>query len=694
MVLWNWKVTTAVRSDSEVSKQSFVSYRWFLATGMLDDKNIKWGAPFDSIPSRSNSEVAACKAKLDELSCVAKRAELVVQEMCGLDEAKFINIDMLVTHFCLQRIPESAEGNNHTSASLSRNAWKLNQVELFKKFGQMFGDRDTNPVQLPSKKELTKRAKVLLGSLLSTKPPSAGDEQRQSLPKNSYGFAVLDQGDSSNVLLAELLRGLLKAPAQSKEGKEIAKILCFVALKEARKRSSDVHLFGRFFDYTEKQLKQKCDNADMILKQLRLIEASLALSPRLYKNIVRVVLGESPIPGKTSDEPLFPDFKSLCSSDALDGSTLSQRSYGDRAIEQAIVRHMELRESLSSMSDSSLLLMTAVETVILSAACNHGLPVWNYDWSESFSLDNENAGLGMTWIAFGERLVQDVSKELSPERSKGSWETSCYEQILEYKAEPDTLAKKTILMLAKLLKKIRLSSPCFKSDHGLSGKVFHWFSEQVTCWSFALQLVDQGNEPLALTAVDFLDDVPSEERVEVRLVACFDEQGSQDVLGQAACVSKLRDFFQRNRGDSALSMIQQAMLKVDTNSGGWNRCLPTFWEDGPDDEILLKRLLCTGIRNLTVDEMMIAGAPLRRHKFTELVLNLRVNFLVSEFQDIELAGGGAIAVAGSFDTRNKDSHEIAQQDCHHGNSEKRKIEIVDVGESLIAMVADKKTRFV
>ncbi|KAL7559116.1 hypothetical protein ACA910_017527 [Epithemia clementina (nom. ined.)] len=666
--------------------------------GMLSDKSIVWGPPFDSIPSRSSSEVAACKAKLDEMLGVAKRAEEILQKMPQLEETKYINTDMLAVHFCLERV---VEGNN-SLAITGGFPWKLNQSALIAKYGRAFGNVEVFAAELPSKKELTKRAKVLLGSLLSSASDKESADQQQDQPKSLYGYAVLDQTERANFLLAEFLRGFLKAPVHSKEGKEVAKTLCVVALKEAQQRASDAQRFGRCHNFSDKQLKQKCDIADRIIKQIQLVEASLSLPARLYKNIVRAMLGEAPFHGKSSGEPLFPGFKTSVRKDPPPTTGTIQRSYGHRAIKHATLRKLQVEDGscLKSGKNTLYLFMTAVETVILSAACNHGLPVWKSEWHDLVSVDSKSSTQEMTWREFGQRLEKDVVNELSPMRPESSWESQCYEQILEYKAEPETLAKKTILMLAKLLQKIAVATPGLKSEHGLSSKVVKWFSDQVVSWSFALQLVDQANEPLALTAVDFLEDVSNEEKTDVCLVSCFDKQACRDMFCQIASVSKLRAVFLLNDSDTVLAMTQQAIMNLDRNDGEWRGCLPTNWNHGADDTILLKRLLNVGMRGLALTST--AGSTLQNLKLNELILNLRVNELVSEFYEFEQAGGGIADVRlrgqESTSSRTEVQPELAMQRCHAeadwSGESKRKIAIVDDGESLKAVMADKKTRFV
>ena len=610
MALSNWRATIAVRSDSNTYILDDCISRVLSFEGIVSDKRIVWGPPFDSIPPRSCTQVAADRVKMEELLSVAKRAEAFMQKMSGLEETKHINKDALARHFCLERVEYSQV--EISLPVVGEMTWKLNRRHLTEKYARLF--ENVPPADLPSKKELTKRAKMLLGSLLATRCEDQG-EQKSS--KYSNGFEVLDQTDNANFLLAELLRGLLKAPGQIK----ISKILCAVVLEEAQKRAAEAHQLGHALKLPGKLLKQKCDNADLLLKHILLVESSLAHPSRLYKNVLRVILGENPTPGKFAAEPLFPpDQKPPAVKDAPktpsvvrrinNGQKIAHvtgRSYGHRAIEQACERKIQLENvPVSKGSSSEYLWLTSAETFILSAACNHGLPVWKKDWSHLVSAENAIDHPEISWCTFGERLEKQVASALYSGRSAVALASACADQIREYKSEPETLAKKTVLMLAKLLKKISLPTSSFKSNDGLGGRVLEWFNMQVVSWSWSFQLVDEADDPLALTAVDFLDGLSREEKTEVHLVSCFDKQACRDVLGQIASVARLRSVFVFHRGDVVLAMIKEALLNLESSDDGWKEWRPNPWKTGLDDELLLRRLLYTGLHGVLKDECIVS----------------------------------------------------------------------------------------
>ena len=568
---------------------------------MIADKSISWGPPFDSLPPPSSD----AEVRKKELVTVAKRAEKFVRAMDSRDEAKYVNLDLLSTHFCLNRVADSSDSNCAT-VTVDKKEWKLNKKALMVKHQCFCGEMVA--IDLPHRKDLTKRAKVVLGSLMASSVEKKGDDLKHD-PKQSHGFTILDQSDVSNALLAELMRGVLKSPVNNKEGKEFAKTLCTAALAEAQKRVDDAREFVHDFDSSQKPMKMKCENLNSVLKHIRHVETSLSMPPRLYKNVLRVILGDSPIPGKSDGEPLFPPRRDPKASSNISPKVHcgSRMSYGHQAIEKSSLRMNQLGDSARPTNcHSPYLCLTAVENLILSAACSHGLPVWQEDWKKSVFVDNDSSGSEMSWKTFGCRLEKDVSLKLSRERSVHSWESLCYEQVLEYKAEPETLAKKTILMLSKLMKRIGLAVPGLKSERGLSVKVLKWFGGQVVSWSLSLHLVDQANEPLALTAVDFLDDMKSEDRSEVLLASCLDKQACRDVFAQISSMAKLRSSFMSSDRDSVLAMIQQAVMNLDPVDGGWKGHLPPAWNAGQDDGQLLTTLLCLGFKNVVYDKMTVS----------------------------------------------------------------------------------------
>ena len=183
---------------------------------ITNDTSIKWGAPFESSATKNDSNIAG-SSTLDELVAASNRAaDFLNAHHSSLEEIKGFNQTLVIRTYGLVR-PQNGEG--HT-----QHKWTVDMNKLLPSPSEG-GDQEN--AELPTKKDLVKRAKIVL-----TKTGNAAAIDKKSPENYEHDYAVLDQSERCNILLAEIMRGVLKTPASSK----FVKIMCTAALQEAEER--------------------------------------------------------------------------------------------------------------------------------------------------------------------------------------------------------------------------------------------------------------------------------------------------------------------------------------------------------------------------------------------------------------------------------------------------------------------------
>ena len=91
------------------------------------------------------------------------------------------------------------------------------------------------------------------------------------------------------------------------------------------------------------------------------------------------------------------------------------------------------------------------------------------------------------------------------------------------------------------------------------------------------------------------------------------------------------------------------------------------------------------------DGYQIAGVPLQLNGLNEFILSIRVNNLVTEFQEFDEAGYSKVGWNHGASSPEK---LLGDGEGTCSSEGKRKIEVIDVDNSYITVMEDKKTRFV
>jgi len=458
---------------------------------------------------------------------------------------------------------------------------------------------------------------------------------------------VLDQRDGANVFLAEILRAILKEPGQSK----LPKKMLIAAIEEADRRANS--LSAEPAAITNSAVAKQVQELRSIKEHIEDAKRHVAKSAVQYKNVIRVILGEEPQkPRKDSEhDQLFPPkrhvpaalkMKPAKSAAKRAPAKGASKTTGERAIAAARKRmHDSYLNGWTPREKPEYLELTEIETFILTAASSVGIPVWTEDFDSAFAAAASapaSVSSKLTWEAFGEHVVTlaekdfDAAKEVlekALETHRKVFDTtmesnaedhldrgvaqSTYDaaqhtysekedvarQALDYKCEPQVLAKKAIMLLAKIrdhMTPVLSSALTVRSDNGLGTKVVSWHSKEILRWATSLDLLDNNGKALAFTALDFYNDLPESERSVIEVASVLNKKGCRQVASQIALMSRLRSLFVRYKSGNLSEKIEKASKTIRTSGEKWEN-EPKTWSS-LHDVVLLNRLVDGGLTDV------------------------------------------------------------------------------------------------
>lgn len=372
------------------------------------DSSIQWGPPFD-LKAEVSASVPSTVAP-DLIEVAGRAASLLGKNEALLESVKSFDQDAVVRAYCLRRhVLESASAGGHGSSDSP--TWHVNMEGLMEAMGST-----AEPVDLPTKKDLTRRVKAVLSRASDPKDTNVA-------AKVEHNFAILDQSDRANTLLAQLLRGT----TLMKPGSTCTKMFD-LALDEAHKRIKDVEAKKKDSPERDKEiLANQEQDLRRIVSHIELAKRSQHRSARLSKNVIRVVLAQNPHPPKNPSEPYFPSEKIAPAPLNMAVQVSATKSTGELACEAAQQRMADQNNSRGSDTKlaagdtgggASLLKLTKVETQLVQAICCFGLPVWSEKWkvlleSSSSSVSGAQSSKRphlLTWNKIG-RCLSEISND-------------------------------------------------------------------------------------------------------------------------------------------------------------------------------------------------------------------------------------------------------------------------------------------
>lgn len=626
---------------------------------IADDNEIKWGPPFEVQADVAPTQKPPRLHDIDELRATASRASAFInknRELIG--EYKGFNHATVKRAYGLCRSPESESGNEDKDGATHSEAWVVDDSALIELFAETTGNARQKPEDLPSAKDLLRRAKLLLNRCAAV--PSAASESATLQDRPTHEFPVLDQSNMCNILLAEMLRGLVKAKTGAKDNKK----LCQSALQEATNRVESIKSLIARSPAKHDSLSKSLLDMELIVEHIGLVQRNLKKSVRQFKNVLRVILGLEVDPGRNTEEGLFPVEKAKLSfpvsrltakgtgnsksaesnkpktvpralSLGIHGKSLSHKTTGEIAIENAQKKLSTSRGRREENGESPLEL-TEIEILILSMACSKGLPVWRDDFGAIVSggdagSSDSHRPYALTWAQFGsaisenakyllelqkakvnkiedlaakstEDLNDDLRQRLEEAEALFDKRERAFDQSDDYARDPETLAKKTVMMIAKI-REVAVDIPDTSPIRARAKSgIMKWLRDDLRRWGKSLDLLDDAGDPFPLTAVDFMDDVGEEERSAIEVSALMNKGGCLGVMEQVALMSRLRSVFLHCERGVKQRILEGTVQAVSSSLKTWD-AQPEWWGSRGGhmanttlhhDQLLLERLMHSG----------------------------------------------------------------------------------------------------
>jgi hypothetical protein len=622
-----------------ISKHGWIDQN-AICRAITDDPDVKWGAPFDSSEHPADDDFKLSSVSSDLIATSNRVAGFLNTHHSALEEFKAFNQDLVVHTYGLNRLNDS-EGHQKWAVDGENIGLSPGSVE----------NNDCVLAELPTKKDLVKRAKLVL----TRSANKVSLEEKKASEKSSYGLAVLDQSERCNVFLGEMLRGLLKTSATSK----FAKTLCAAALQEARKRVEETIVF----DGNESSSTSHVELM-RIWQQLHTVKQNLSKSTTQCKNLVRVMLGEEPVKAKNGDEALFPNARPAplillpaasasrewsVAPDQRKEMPKTDRPAGETMIDKA---RKKLKAAYSDAnkfaaldtSGGPILELTEIETLLLLTLCMYGLPVWSNSGVQVCKAKGWGRRGPFSWGELGRLLKVSASKELekAEKRLKSAKANRDYTaknnnvllnlldlesdflrqeavvaQADEYGSEPETLAKKAVMLIAKVREQWSVTivkKYTERAYHGLGCRTMVWLENEVARWAHSLDLLDSTGKPLAFTAVDFLDDVPDTERAKIQISSMLVPKHSRQVVAQVALVTRLRSMASLWDENEFNDKIDRAVKKNVEGEDVWEN-EPPWWRStvtsNQYDKYLAKQIVKVGMTDDLLEKFYAIGERVR-----------------------------------------------------------------------------------
>jgi hypothetical protein len=342
---------------------------------IIKDRELKWGFPFEAT---KNAPVQ--RMGLDErnnLRNTAERAASVLGNNADVfDAIPVFNRNLVVESYGLtnHEIDE-----NQNEGNLRSRTWRVDQSLLHQ--ASKKSEPSQVAVDLPAKKDLVKRAKAVISKAMARLDSgSAFVENAKNMENDpdegeSNGYVAINQGNRCYVLLAELVRAVLKG---SNKSAMQMRIMWKLARDEA------MALIDMVSSQADSQ--NEMEELKKILSQIKLAKKSTYSSMTQGKNVLRVMVGEKPVPPRNHLETMFPAPPAVENRDdkanpppkrdtKKNDPALGERALG-RAMKKAQDKHDGMPLAFSTNDDESLgIQLTMVEVYILSALCMESMPL-------------------------------------------------------------------------------------------------------------------------------------------------------------------------------------------------------------------------------------------------------------------------------------------------------------------------------
>lgn len=614
----------AIRKHGWIDAEA--SYR-----SIIEDRSLPWGHPFNKLSSDEKEEhlVSVGHQKV-AMRSTAERAAKLVSEKYGLCcAAKDFDLDTVIKTYSLEKMETTVE-NYGTEVDGKTLKWRVIEEDLFVK-----STPEMNSIDLPSQKELAKRARSVISRNMESKGLVNNEDSEQN---QQHQFSVLDQSDPCNTLLAVLLRAIVKEKSQG----SLVKDLCKTAIHEARSRAMDLGSFE------SDENNRAVDELNKIASHIELAKNNMQKAATQSKNVIRAILGEKIHDPRKAQEALFPtEEKKPYHKNPLNATkpiNLPSKSFFLTTSEQMIASAIKIAEHQGGRlgaATKDTVQLTEIEATLLSVLAAVGLPCWLKQWKMRLREHDESEPFEMSWEKIG-RLVYERSMakldraqallikrkeqfeklEFDPSKfderfnaEQALWDAQrAYDRLdeassdaAEYAVEPENMAKKAIMLLAKMQHTggpVTVNSFTTRCDDGLGPKVLKWFENDISGWGGSLELLDQQGLVLGFTAADFINELPADERANVEIIATFDKKSCRAVLSQVAMLTRCRSILLQRNGFELQSRFEQAAENLKMQGDKWEQ-QPDWWASKEllsstvsNDLLLVQRLTEHGFEDI------------------------------------------------------------------------------------------------
>lgn len=614
---------------------------------IVADEELNWKLPF-RLPDAASSTPEEEEQERN-LVLTSKRASVFLEDYAELIDAfKGFNKQLVIDSYGLQHI---TDGDGNTSK------WVVDHEKLRR--GPGMSEDEKLPKALPSRKDLTKRAKhVLQKSLPSETGHNQVSRKSGNVPAalSTHGHTVIDESNRCFTLLAEMVRGIAKG-AHTKAAKQM-RLLCTLAYEEA------IYLKDMFAVASFDNGQAKAQDLAKIADQIELAMKSLKTNAVPGKNLLRVMVGMEPLQPKSPLDPMFPSQAYLEQQSTLnpakrETNRKDEGALGDKAVLRSLKRAYEKSENgipnfFAGDDDLTVgLQLTMTESLILLSFCSNGMPLstvttkgargeiqsWEEARSileivarESFQSFQEKAekaratlkrlegqGEGTTRVDAAKRVVaaeweealaeeavrQTTEIDVMPFAKKRYVQQDEWGNLLEQHAVHSSAFFISIMLLEKIRRfafsnSMNSNKGAHRFENYLGPRVIAWFSKEQALLGEEFDIIDGAGKTMSYSTTDLLSFNPDIGKT--RVAAYLDKKAARHVVSQVALLCRLRSVIAKESDDSFRPLVAEAITKSKKLSDQWEK-RPEWWNDDTVEHsfLLLKHLNEHGFSNVLTE---------------------------------------------------------------------------------------------
>jgi hypothetical protein len=554
---------------------------------IINDKDVKWGEPFgagdiavsecNQSDSSSNDDVPAYDK--EEFKKVALRAISFLEDVKDTKELKGFNLNLVLKTYAIESVRSTNEDgqaeiawNFDPSLKECESSGKSTDVDM----------KNDSYVDLPTRKDLLKRAKIILGKPLDSSKPSNEEDTGAN-----HDYIILDQGNIYNIFLAELLREVSKF---NQKTMKLGRKALSCALLEIEQRLESIN--------DENEHEDFCKLRDHIKLVDRHLKKKIS---RPAKNVVRAILGITPVPPMNPGDEMFVVDKHGVANGAVENVSskskpvkkTSESALGDQAINKAIAAAKQKAKNGASDDSDQMLGITTVETLMLSVMCSQGIPLYDENWEKMLNYPDDDESIDdeylITWYHLGnvlevaaEKWVEISQNQVTRHNSEGYDTTQlemelklridAHQRAVELHDKPIHLARKAVMLIEAIRQHMGPESKQkgkngIKAEHGIGTRVFQWNKSHLNKWARSLTVLDDGKTRALHSMAIVKDSVAS---------GLLDKKNCKAVFTQISQQSRLRSLFAKYGEKKLLNMVSKAVKAVKRSGDVWED-EPVWW---------------------------------------------------------------------------------------------------------------------